>query len=209
MPQDEFHTGQGKRHRLFIDAADRLADDTQYVLQDLRAFAIQFDTGQAFFLKSISPTLWAPVKAEEAVPIHHGPFFKDATHVQNQIVAPLLTDDIDLIDIPIPASTSPVDKEELYAMQVSWFGRVKAGGGATSKHMASGIVRRDTDGNIQTFGTAGGSSIGGSGTVNLASPVAYVISGQNARWRVDNSGSSAEDIFVTASISPGFLADVF
>jgi len=61
MPQDTFHAGQGKRHRLFLDAADRLADDTQYVITDLGAFGIQLDSGKAFYLKSIQPTLWAPV----------------------------------------------------------------------------------------------------------------------------------------------------
>lgn len=57
---DDFHTGQKKRHRLFADATDRLADNTGYVIQDVNALGLQVDTGEAFYLKSINPTVWAP-----------------------------------------------------------------------------------------------------------------------------------------------------
>ncbi len=63
---DDFHTGQKKRHRLFTDAADRLADNTGYVIQDVNALGLQVDTGEVFYLKSIHPTLWVSTRAAQA-----------------------------------------------------------------------------------------------------------------------------------------------
>ena len=60
-PIDDWHSGSKKRHRLFADEADRLGDTTGYQIPDLNTFGLQVDTGQMFYLKSIGPTVWAPV----------------------------------------------------------------------------------------------------------------------------------------------------
>ncbi len=207
MPIGNYHTGQGKRHQLFADAADRDSDATKYVVQDLNAQSLQIDTGDVFYLQSIHPTVWAPQKAEASV--NRSPFFAGGKQFQNQFVIPGLTDDVDAIDLPIPVDAGQGSQIDLlYAMQLSWFGRSK-GGGDTNLGMALGIVRRDDDGVLTTFGTGGGFPILQAGTINLANPVAYVLSGQNARWRLDQTGSSDSDVIVTGVISPGFSAAAF
>ena len=68
MPiENGWYSGQGQRHRLFADEADRLGDATSYLPSDRGAQGVQLDTGQVFGLASISPISWVPSKLGQAL----------------------------------------------------------------------------------------------------------------------------------------------
>lgn len=95
MPDDDFQTGQGRRHRVFVDEDDRLSDSTGYTKSDLDTLGIQRDTKQVFFLSQINPTLWSPVNGGGRTAIA-------VTHTEDDLTDAGTTETVplELTDIP-------------------------------------------------------------------------------------------------------------